>query len=437
MTEYRKAIDLDPADTTAPAQLAKLQLDKKKDRAGAEATMDALLKAQPESIPVRMARYRVLQLAPGQRQAIARRDRARQPAGPRRTGSGVRLGPDRPHGAMRSPPHDAIQRRDFDRAKRHLDAIPQDQANELKVRTLRGMLEYNERHPDEAIEQWRRGLVSVGGTDLELTWQLAHTLIQLGKVNDARPLISQFQRLGGPERDAMGRLLRALSDQQAGRHAAAIKELNRIADQLPASSQYEAYLALGRCHEALAEEGQALLAYQKAVVIATSLNSSAAEPRRGISRITANKNPDRRGDRDGASPEPEPDRPGPARRSRAPPAPAADAPPGKPPAVGWCRRSIVDRALKLDPEQLRRRKPCRRMPWRLRVGLARRSRCFRSRSRALGKQKLEIWLTYVGSPRSPEPGRGCAHRARSGHVLPTRWATTLRSGSLAPGFWRG
>ena len=290
ITEYRKAMNLDPADTTAPAQLAKLLVDKKKDRAGAEQTMDAMLKAQPKSIPVRMARSAFFNWHPdNDKRSPAEVERDNQRALAELEAASELAPTDATVQAVAAA--NAIQRRDFDRARRHLDAIPKDQTNELKVRTLRGMLEYNERHPDEAIEEWRRGLVSVGGTDLELTWQLAHTLIQLGRVNDARPLISQFQRLGGQERDAMGRLLRALSEQQSGRHAAAIKELNRIADQVPASSQYEVYLALGRCHEALAEEGQALLAYQKAVVIATSLNSSAAEPRRGISRITANKNP--------------------------------------------------------------------------------------------------------------------------------------------------
>ena len=274
IAEYRKAMELDPKDTIAPERLAFLQATAKKDPAAAESTMDALLKGQPESIPVRLARYRFYSRM------------SNQPKATTEIRAAATLAP-KDADVQAAAAQDAIQRRDFDQARQYLNTIAGDENNQLKTRYLRGMLELNEKHPDEAIDEWRRGLMAVGGTDVELTWQLAHALIQLGRLNEARPVISQFQRIGGPNRESMGRFLRALYDQKTGHSRPAIKELNRIADQVPPGLRPEVYLALGRSHEALNEQSEAMLAYQKAATLAPA----AAEPRRAISRILAIKSP--------------------------------------------------------------------------------------------------------------------------------------------------
>ncbi len=272
--EFKKAIALAPTDTMAAEQLAQLLVVNKKDGAGAEVVMDALLQSQPDSTAARMARYRFFGAIKDDKRSLAELEAASALA---------------PKDVLvqSTAANDAIRRQDFDSARRHVDAIPKNEANELKVRTLRGLLEYNERHPDEAIEEWRKGLLAVGGTDIDLTWQLAYTLIQLGRLNEARPLVSQYQRLGGQERESMGRFLRALYEQQAGHPSSAIKDLNRVADQVPPALRPQVQLTLGRSYEALGDEGQAMLAYQKAVV----LLPAALEPRRAISRILNNKNP--------------------------------------------------------------------------------------------------------------------------------------------------
>ena len=149
------------------------------------------------------------------------------------------------------------------------------------------MLELNQRHPDQAIEEWRRGLISVAGSDLELTWQLAHTLIQLGNLREARQLVGNFQRLAGENNEAMGRFLMALYELRGGHPAVAIKDLDRVTDQVRAEWQPEVYLALGRAHESLGNQGEAMLAYQRAA----SMAPSATEPRRAIARIVGKKNP--------------------------------------------------------------------------------------------------------------------------------------------------
>ncbi len=275
IAEYNKAIALEPTDTLAPERLAALLADRKKDPAAAERTMDALLKAEPKSVAVRMARYRFFGRLKDDAKSLAEMQAAST------------LAPNDPK-VQADAAFDAMQRRDYAAARRHLAAIPNDDANELRVRTLKGRLELDEKHPDEAIEEWRKGLMSAAGSDLELTWQLAHTLIQLGRLNEARPLVSRFQQLAADsQQEAMGRFLRALYDQRSGHTNSAIKDLNRVIDQVPLYFQTEVYLVLGRCHEAKGEEGEAMLAYQKS----SSLAPTATEPRRAIARIMAKKNP--------------------------------------------------------------------------------------------------------------------------------------------------
>ncbi len=275
IVEYNKAIALEPTDTLAPERLAALLADRKKDPAAGERTLDILLKSQPNSVDVRMARYRFFSRMKNDAKSLVEMEAASA------------LAPNDPK-VQADAAFDAMQRRDYAGARRHLATIPNDEANELRVRTLKGRLELDEKHPDEAIEEWRKGLMAVGGSDLELNWQLAHTLIQLGRLNEARPLVSRFQQLAGDsQQEAMGRFLRALYDQRGSHPNSAIKELNRITELVPSYFQPEVYLVLGRCHEAKGEEGEAMLAYQKSA----SLAPTAAEPRRAIARIMANKNP--------------------------------------------------------------------------------------------------------------------------------------------------
>ena len=272
--EYRQAIALDPKSVVAARNLARLQFSQKKDPAAAEATMDGLLKAAPDSVDARIARYTYYTEAKNDAKALAEIEAAAKSA---------------PQNVVvqSEAASDAIRRRNFDRARQYIDAIPVTPANELRIRTLRGSLEITEQHPDEAIEEWRKGLVAVEGTDVGLTWQLAYALIQLGRLNEARPLVSQFQRLAGEPGEPMARFLRAQYELRSGHPASAIKDLSRLADQIDPSMSPDVYFALGRSYEALGDESQAMVAYRQMA----KLRPAAAEPRRAISRLLATKNP--------------------------------------------------------------------------------------------------------------------------------------------------
>ena len=275
ISEYRKAIELDPADTMAPERLAALQMTEKKDPGAAEATLDALLQANPKSMPARLARYRFYVRRREPAKSLAEMNAASELA---------------PHdlAVQADAALDAIQRLDFAGARKHIDAIPATEANELQIRNLRGSLELSEQHPDQAVEEWRKGLMAAGGTNADLTWRLAYTLIELGRLNEARPLVSQYQRLAGDTGETNSRFLRALYEQRGGHPASAIRDLNRIVDQIGVAYKPDLYLTLGRCHEALGEQDEAMNAYQKAA----DLVPASPVPRREVARLLGNQNPE-------------------------------------------------------------------------------------------------------------------------------------------------
>ena len=274
IAEFGLAVAKDPKNIPAAVNLARLQWSQKKDPAAALRVLDAMAKAQPDSAEARLARYGFFVEVKDGEKARAEIEAAAKQA------------PKDPL-VQATAASDAIQRRDFAAARRAIDAIPADEANRLRIQTLRGSLDIAEQHPDAAIEEWRKGLVAAEGTDLSLTWQLANSLIQLGRLTEAQPLVAQFQRLAGENGDAYARYLRAMLDLRSGRPRVAIKELNRLVDRVGPAMSPEVYLALGQAHEALNEESQALVAYRRMV----ALRPAAPEPRRAISRILAIKSP--------------------------------------------------------------------------------------------------------------------------------------------------
>ena len=131
---------------------------------------------------------------------------------------------------------DALGRRDGTTARRHLDAIPAEvQGEDLRVRVLRGQVEYSEQHPDEAIDQWRQGLSLVSGSNGELTWHLAFSMIRLGgpHLSEAIPLINQYLRLANEDKDRKGLLLQAMYDQRTGHPSEAIEKLEKVVFAIP------------------------------------------------------------------------------------------------------------------------------------------------------------------------------------------------------------
>ena len=206
--EYEAALKGDPGDVVAAERLARLCRERLGDPARGERVLDDLRGPRPDSPEVRLVRYRYFAEDPPQ--ATWRLSSWRRPPRLAPGDLDVRL----------TAASDALRRGDTAAARRQVEAIPESLQGDLRVRVMRGMIDFGEERPDEAIDGWRQGLLTIGGTDADLTWWLAHALLQMGRVSEARPLVAQYRRLaGGEAQQPLYRFLQAELDEKTGRPA--------------------------------------------------------------------------------------------------------------------------------------------------------------------------------------------------------------------------
>ena len=272
---YRAAIDVDPHDLESAARLASLYWNWMKDETASDQVLDGVLAANPNSSEARLTRYRAYT-------ASGRTDRARA-----ELAEIIKLVPDNLEIRIEAA-NIALNNRDPNEARRQLDAIPEAKQNDLRIKVLRGYMEFAEQHPDDAIDQWRRGLLLVGGSNLDLTWKLAFNLIQLGRYVEADPLRVQYNRLAKSDKNGMSRFLDALFDIGYGRLYDAREKLEKIKDLVPAYLKSDVLLSLGRCCDIMGDPDAALISFRNA---ATASPSSPA-PRLAIARHLQKRHPD-------------------------------------------------------------------------------------------------------------------------------------------------
>ena len=271
VAEYEAAEALDPGDVASAERLATLDFEKSGDRVAAGRVLDALLQHNPRSTAARLARARFFAAAGDAREAAIEVEEALR-LDP--TGVEVRL----------AAADASIRRGDPAGAARHLDAIGPDSAGDLRVKILRGTVELLDRQPDRAVRDWQDGLAQTGGGDSELTWRLAHVLIQLGRPREAGPLVAQYRRLsGGDEPSPSCRYLVGLAMLKSGRTAAAIAELEAVRYKVGRGLEGLLYLALGQAYETSAEPAKAADAYQRA----TGSPAADAAPWLALARLQA------------------------------------------------------------------------------------------------------------------------------------------------------
>jgi tetratricopeptide (TPR) repeat protein len=277
---YRAALKSDPKDVIAARALAEIYINQKNDMSSAEQVLNALLEASPTA-ETHLARYAVFL-------AADREDKGRKAAV--EMDQAVALKPqDRDIRLEASS--DALRRGDIDSARRHLDAIPQKEQDNYKVRLARGVVELHENRADEAIDNWRQSLVMRGGTDEDLTWRLAFVLLNLGRTTEAAPLLDQYRRLtGGNEPTPACSYLFALRDLKENHPVSAIKALETLKLKAPPILEPQIYYTLGQAYEAIRDESQALDAYEKASV--HPLAKKSASPRLAQLRLLQTLRPD-------------------------------------------------------------------------------------------------------------------------------------------------
>jgi tetratricopeptide (TPR) repeat protein len=159
----------------------------------------------------------------------------------------------------------AIQRHDTAAARHHLAAIDPARRDDLKVRITEGVLDLIEQRPDDAIAHWRAGLVRAGGNDADLTWRLAHVLLETGRTAEAEPLIAQYHRLLGGESPPPRYLyLQGLLLLRTNRLAEAVAALEAIRYKIDKPLEPHVYYALGQAYEATRDSAKALEAFRQA-----------------------------------------------------------------------------------------------------------------------------------------------------------------------------
>ena len=137
--------------------------------------------------------------------------------------------------------------------------------DDLRVKNLEGLIDLAESRPEEAIQSWRTGLLEIGGNDAALTWQLAHILLEVGRVTEAEPLINQYRRLvGGDTPDPKYLYLNALATLRSNRPSEAAKLFEAIRSKVPKSLEPHVLFALGQAYESVRDPARAMDNYQQA-----------------------------------------------------------------------------------------------------------------------------------------------------------------------------
>lgn len=161
-----------------------------------------------------------------------------------------------------------LQRGDVAKARDYFDRIPADpegrrtDAERMQLRIVQGMIDLRENRPEEAIESWREGLVATGGTNADLTWQLAHIELELGHLKEAEPLIQQHRRLtGGSEPTPEHRYLEGSKLLYENQPRKAIEVFTKALPQMNPLLVPRLRYMLGQCYEKVQDPSSALQQY--------------------------------------------------------------------------------------------------------------------------------------------------------------------------------
>ena len=229
--EYRLALQGDPTDVTAARRLADLYVDRMKDPARAERVLDDLLKALPDSVETRLVRHKFFVRLRRDAKAEAELEAA------------TKLAPD-DASVLLSAAEDSLRRGDTEGARKQLEKVPDRLRDDVRFKMVEGLAEFGDERPDSAVRVWREGLRTSGGTDVEMTWWLAYALLEMDRIDEARPLIEQYARLVGPT-PLLG-FLRAVQFERTGRPAPAAQLLDALSQRLGSRYAVMVYQALGR-----------------------------------------------------------------------------------------------------------------------------------------------------------------------------------------------
>ena len=252
LQEYRRTLEIDPGNVVAGERLANLLNDRKHDPDGAVKVIDELTKHRTDSPELRLARHRFFLKLGRDAQASSELEAA------------LRLIPDDPPACLEAA-ETALRQGRPGEARRFLERIPAGLRDGLRVRLVLGLIELNENRPQEAMDIWRKGLVSSRGSDAMLTWNLAFSLMQLGRIAEAEPLITHYRRFMNDDASPMLNLLVAIQEQKTGQSFKAAIRLEAIQPRVDPRWKPLVDFTLGRCYSETGETTRAVTAYRRAL----------------------------------------------------------------------------------------------------------------------------------------------------------------------------
>lgn len=247
----------DPSDIATALDLAMVYstrsgLSKDESLAKSNEILDRIVSIHPKSLEVRLTRYKLFIENNLPDKAIADAKEA------------VKLAPDN-MGARLAYSEALRLSGDNIGALQQIDMIPEADRNRPEVLLARGLAEITSNKIDRAVEEWRQGLVLSGGNDAETTWRLAFVLLNLGRINEADPLIEQFKRLSGSaEAQPESQMLDAVKLMRQGQFDQAITLFEGIRSKVSSSLIPQANFMLGQCYQAKGNAVQATDAYRRA-----------------------------------------------------------------------------------------------------------------------------------------------------------------------------
>lgn len=286
---YAKALKKDPTDILAVEQFGYLRRERMEDRKGAQDALDRVVELtakDPEKHSrALLARFRHHYAVFLNTKTSADERQQASTAAEADVVAAVKADSTDLEARLAAATFALTARGDTADARLHLENIPAEKRQTLRVKYLEGMIGLNDRDPDEAIQAWRAGLVMTGGTDEKLTSGLAEVLIESGRLAEARPLIEQFRRLTGGEisnprnresheaNDAKYHYLKGLALLKDNHPQEAITELelvrfkNLTDETTHKNMEGYLYLTLGQAYEAVREPEKALDAYRRSAEI--------------------------------------------------------------------------------------------------------------------------------------------------------------------------
>ena len=169
----------------------------------------------------------------------------------------------------------AVQNGNLAQAAAYFAKVPDEDRETVRSRLVEGLIALGNNRHDDAIESWRRGLEASGGTDADLTWQLAYILLDLGRVDQADPLIRQHRRLSGnvpgtTEPTPRHRFLEGLALLKRNQPAPALEELRKALlkgqDRNDQRDRPQVLIAMARAFEMLKRPDDAMEQYRQAAL---------------------------------------------------------------------------------------------------------------------------------------------------------------------------